>query len=278
MQMCSSQMKMNFPLKSSVEKRRRFGGNPLWWIVGIFTLLFFVGYLFSSAFYGAVQTAVAPIFSGRLATLSGLGRVGEFFSTRHGLIGENELLKAQIMALELQVIDYEHIRSENDALQSVVGRGSATSTDRILARVVSKPPQAPYDVFIIDQGTADGVFTGSQVLLSDTILVGYVDEASAHSARVVLFSDDGEQTPAELSRTGASFELVGSGAGNMRLTVPLETDVQWGDALVHPQFSSAIIGNVYYIDTESQTSFKTAHIRVPFSVFSAKWVWVQRQE
>jgi hypothetical protein len=68
--------------------------------------------------------------------------------------------------------------------------------------------------------------------------------------------------------------LEGRGGGTLALTVPVETDLAWGDVIVYPQFSSRIIGMVYYIDTESQTSLKTAYVRVPSNVFSTKWIWV----
>ncbi len=70
--------------------------------------------------------------------------------------------------------------------------------------------------------------------------------------------------------------LSGAGGGNITLEVPKDTDVLWGDVFVYPGIAPSVLGSVYYIDNNSQSAFKTVYIRVPGNLFSAQWVFVEK--
>jgi len=142
--------------------------------------------------------------------------------------------------------------------------------------VLSKPPRSPYDTFVIDIGSEDNVSLGDRVYISDNNIIGLIKNMTPHTSLVELFSNGNLEQEATLSRTGASFVLKGLGGGNLELEVPKDTDVIWGDVFLYPRFSPSMIGSAYYIDTNSQSSFKKIFIRVPGNVFSAKYVFVEK--
>ena len=150
-----------------------------------------------------------------------------------------------------------------------------TSKSRVLSRVLSKPPYSPYDTFVVDVGSNEGILQGSKVYLSDNIIIGVVKNVTSQTTLVELFSSGSLKQEAVLSRTGESFTLVGQGGANFKIEVPKDTDILWGDVFVYPNMQHYVLGSVYYIDVNSQSSFKTVYLRIPGNVFSVQYVFVE---
>ena len=93
---------------------------------------------------------------------------------------------------------------------------------------------------------------------------------------VSLFSSSGVKQQGILSRTGSSYTLEGNGGANFKLEVPKDTDVLWGDVFLYPGTEQSVVASVYYIDTDSQSSFKTIYLRIPGNVFATRSVFIER--
>ena len=199
-----------------------------------------------------------------------------FFVFKYSLITENLVLKDEVAALTLKTIDYDILLKENEDLKNEFGR--VNKRDRILSWILSKPPVSPYDTLVIDVGSNEGVTLGSKAYISDSIIVGVVTSVTSHTSLVKLFSSGGDRQEATVSRTGATFEIIGEGGANFKLEVPKDTDILWGDNFLYPDSSSSVIGSVYYIDETSQSSFKTIYLRIPGNVFSSKHVFIEKRE
>jgi cell shape-determining protein MreC len=167
------------------------------------------------------------------------------------------------------------LSKEFEDLKNQFSRKDGTSSG-IVSRVLSEPPYSPYDTLVIDAGSSEGVSLGDQVYVSDNIIVGMIKNVTPHTSLVELFSNGANEQEATLARTGATFVLKGAGGANMKLEVPKDTDVIWGDIFLYPKLSPSTIGSVYYIDVNSQSSFKTVYIRMPGNVFSVKYVLIEK--
>ncbi len=287
-------MKMNFLRRN---KPARNGLSAYVWIIIVFILLSCMAFIFPRATRTVFTTLARPLWVAHDGMISDVNFIGNYFVSKNALLNENAALHMQVTALQLTSADYDALTAENQELKSMLGRneigvstlvttGSSTAptisvtppnaTDRILARILAKPPQSPYDTFVLDAGSADGVLLGRKVFMSDTLLVGIITDVTPHTALVTLFSADGQKTTAENSRTGASFELDGQGGANFALIVPKDTDILWGDTFVYPALSSEIMASVYYVDTPSGSSFKTIYLRITQNIFSAQWVFVEK--
>jgi hypothetical protein len=117
---------------------------------------------------------------------------------------------------------------------------------------------------------------GSRVYMSDTIVVGTITSVAPRTSVVQLFSTGGLKQQATLARTGATYELVGSGGANFQLEVPKETDVALGDTFLYPNSSISVLAIVYDIDNGSQSSFKKVYLRIPGNIFSSQWLFVDK--
>lgn len=217
-----------------------------------------------------------PLWSIGNVISSPFSKIKNYFVFKSSLVEENLKLEDELNALKIKELDYDTLSKENESLKAELGRDK--SSERVLAAVLSKPPRSPYDTLVLDVGSEDGIAPGSKVYFGENIIVGLVRNITPHTSLVSLFSTSNEKQEAILSRTGASFVLNGKGGENFQFEVPKDTDILWGDVFMYPGLASNVIASVYYIDTNSQSSFKTVYLRIPANVFSAKYFFVGKSQ
>ena len=264
---------MNYLLKSKPKSTNRIKVIS---IISLFLLLSLSAFLFPNALRGVAYYVSRPLWATRDFTVNTIGEVSDFFISKSSLVAETISLRAELADLKLKEVDYDALSKENQDLQNQLGRKD--STDTIISRVLSRPPLSPYDTFVIDVGSTEGVAVDSKVYYSDNIIIGSVVSVTSNTSLVKLFSSGNEKQEATLERTGASFILSGLGGSNLELEVPKDTDILWGDVFTYPGIKPSVIGSVYYIDDNSQSAFKTVYIRVPGNMFSAQWLFVEKTQ
>ncbi len=262
---------MNYLLKN--KPKSQYKGRIIL-ISALFVVLSALAYIFPNGVRTVMYEVSRPLWLVSSIVVKPFSGIGGYFSFKSTLVNRNTALEEEISSLKLKEVDYDLIAKENQDLKNQLGR--KTVSDRIASRILSKPPISPYDTLVIDTGSTEGVSLGDKVFSAENIIVGIVTNVTPHTSLVRLFSSGGEKQESILSRTGTSFVLVGNGGANLFVEVPKDTDVLWGDVFVYPGISASTIGTVYYIDTNSQSSFKTVYIRVPGNVFTTKWVFVER--
>lgn len=243
-------------------------------IVSFYIFLSLFGFLFGSFWRSATWTISRPLWATGDYIITPFSSIIGYFSLQSSTIQKNVALEEEIASLKVRLLDYEILVKENQNLKNELGRGS--NSEKMISAILSKPPRSPYDTLVIDAGSEDGVVAGNRVYIGENIIVGLVTNITPRTSLVNLFSAGGEKQEVVLSRTGASFELEGQGGANFKVEVPKDTDILWGDTFVYPGVSQSILAVVYYIDTDSQSSFKTIYLRVPTNVFSSKYVFIQK--
>jgi rod shape-determining protein MreC len=236
-------------------------------------VLFIFSYLFPNFLRSNFSTISKPIWLIRDSVSKSSSNLFGFFTSKSNLISENSALKEEIEVLKLKQLDYNLILKENQELKNI---SAEKKSNFILARVLSKPPVSPYDSLVLDIGTSQGIKKGSKVFLSNNVVIGFVTEITENTSLVELFSKGDTKHNFVLERTGASYDISGMGGFNMMVLMPKDADVLWGDTFVYPGENLATVGNVYYIDTNSQSSFKGVYIKIPTNVFQTKWVYVEK--
>lgn len=264
---------MNYLLKSK-PKNKHWGKTIS--VIVLFCLICAFAFLFSNFTRNAFFTISRPLWFVRDGITRSVSNIKGYFVFKNSLISENSSLKDEVANLKLKEIDYGVLSKEFEDLKNQLGR-KGENFPSIVSRVLSKPPSSPYDTLVIDVGSSDGVSLGNKVYISDNIIIGSVKNVTPHTSLVGLFSTGGNEQEATLSRTGASFVLKGLGGADLELEVPKDTDIVWGDVFLYPKFSPSMIGSVYYIDTNSQSSFKKIYIRIPGNIFSIKYVFVENK-
>jgi rod shape-determining protein MreC len=129
---------------------------------------------------------------------------------------ENKRLRAQINQLQTQVIQDESAVQENVQLRQQLqyhGPTSVASFRRVSAAVQTNPQNVDQSVTIA-AGSADGVTAGSVVVSSSFGLVGVVDRAFAHVARVTLLTDSQSAVTAIDLTSPTAIGIIQSGGSS----------------------------------------------------------------
>lgn len=266
-------MKMIYLLKS---KSKNSYPWKIIFIIVIFILLSLFGFLFPSFSRSTAFLLGRPLWFWSEGVVKPFNTVQDFFIFKNRLISRSLSLEDEVTALKLKVVDYDILLKENQDLKNKLGRGFSSA--RLFTKVLSKPPRSPYDTFVVDLGSNAGVQIGDKVYLSENVILGEIKSVTSATSIFELFSSGSGKVEAILSRTGASFILQGKGGANFELEIPKDTDVLWGDSFIYPGLSLSVIGSVYYIDTNSQSSFKTIYLRVPGNVFQVQSVFVEKTQ
>ncbi|MBP6860517.1 MAG: hypothetical protein KBC38_03095 [Candidatus Pacebacteria bacterium] len=150
--------------------------------------------------------------------------------------------------------------------------GSRTEPAKgVVAYVIARPPQSPYDALVIDQGSDAGVGVGGLVTGAGGIPLGRVASVTRASARVLLLSAPGVLTEAWAGEARIALALTGAGAGAFTANAPREATVLEGDSIYVAAAGSLPIGVIRRVDTDPADPSKTVYIDPitnPFSISS----------
>lgn len=234
-------------------------------------LVIFVGILFTVRMVapGAITTVASPAWKGSSRLSAAAGTVFSF-STRAELMRErddfsakNADLTAQNAALAARVAD----------LTALLGTRTE-APQGILASVLARPPVAPYDVLVIDQGSADGVTEGALAFGQGGTPIGTVASVSTHSARVTLYSARGIQTAAWAGATRVPITLTGDSAGAFEASIAKDAGVVSGDSVYVASSGAFPIGVITNIESDPSSPDVALDIRPYTNPFSLTWVTI----
>jgi rod shape-determining protein MreC len=241
-------------------------------IAGVVLLLFILGIIsWSGGFFHRVGL---PFWKTEKVITDKLAISREVTRTKVSVFIENESLKNKIAEQEARMADYQLIKDENDQLKSLLGR-LPTKNNFILGTVLVKPNRSPYDTIIIDIGSSVGLVEGEQVFVSGEIPIGEIVKVYENTSLVMLYSNPDQKTEAIISGSNATVELIGRGAGNFEMIVPLDLATEKGTNVVLPSLNSKIIAVIESVLSNQTDSVKKVLLRSPVNIFQLKWVEVK---
>src|SRR5579872_6973229 len=190
--------------------------------IGIFVFLFLLRTFFSPFFSSLIYKMAYPFWQVRGAAavqsqdLSlGVTSKSTLENQIQSLEDENYSLKASNIELTAELAGFS-----NTTLAATI----ASKRQGVLAKVVSRPPYAPFDTFVLDEGQTSGITEGGDAYVGDNIFIGTVTESEKDHSTVTLFSSGLSTTQAVVLRTGEPVSLHGSGGGNFEMTLPKDFD------------------------------------------------------
>jgi len=238
----------------------------------ILVAIFIFGAIVFRFIAAPIVSIVTPIWKAENKLMSTLRNSVAFFSSQKSLVAEIASLKERLYFMETEILSLSNGRVQEEVLFDLLGRKERA--EEVVAAVLSRPSQTPYDVIIIDAGSSDSISVGSQVLLPEGPILGLVSEVFPTSAKVKLFSANGEETNAILERNQLPITLMGTGGGNFRLALPRDVEIEKGDRILFPDISSRLVATVGEIVTKPTDSFKEVLARSPTNIFSFRFVFV----
>ncbi len=221
---------------------------------------------------GTLVTVATPFWKTGSMLSAGVGNAGSFFTDkasltqdRDRLLLENAAYFAKAAALEARVADLEQLLgSRTDA-----GPG-------ILAGVLARPPVSPYDLLVLDQGSAEGVTVGMRASGPGGMPLGTVESVMPHASRVLLYSTPAEETESWIGEARIPVTLMGEGAGSMSAVVAREAGIVVGDLVYAAGPGALPVGSVIAVDNDPSSPRSRVDIRPLFNPFSVTWVTLSR--
>jgi len=216
------------------------------------------------------------------------------------LLAENESLKTQLAALNVQQQSIQAVANDNSELLALLGRpdassvaasniqsatstGTASSTPisylksmpgRILAAVLVRPPQAAYDELLIDIGADRGISYGAKVYAPGNILIGSTTDILGQTSKVKLFSSPGEIYSVLIGSGRIPATAVGRGGGQYQAEVPQASKINQGDTVSDSSISDAPFGIVTAVLANPADPFETVLFAPSVNIYQLRWVLV----
>lgn len=203
-------------------------------------------------------------------------RMADVWSLSKGeLVAQIDALKAENEQLVLTKTNLEKEKSES-LVWSTLFAETYTVDSLIRTLIISKPNQSPYDTFILDAGSVDGVREGAIVTIDTTAILGHIDSVQEYTSTAVLFSSPRVETVARLERSNSDVTLVGTGGGNMVVEIPKEIETALGDRVLLPAFHNKVIGIIRDITLDDRDANKKLYITLPTNILTLDHVFVEK--
>jgi rod shape-determining protein MreC len=211
-----------------------------------------------------VSGPVVYVFSGISNTFQ---NIGGFFGTLDRLPEENQVLSQRVEELESQVTELEELRLENSQLRFELDLEEKTGFDLLDATKISSESVTTSSVITINVGSNKGVEPGMPVIVSQSLLVGYVDEVFESTSRVVLLLDPEIEIHAMLQSTREDGIVRGQtlGQGLVMELIEKTATIEEGERIITSAVNETLppgllIGYVRNVELDSEGIFLTADV------------------
>lgn len=263
-------MKMQSSLKGSRRSRTVFSSVGGGIIVGLacIALLIFLLRLFAPA---AVNGLARPFWGLGTSLTAAVGNGTSQFQNNGALVAQRDQLAAENAALRAENVA---LATKAHDLQVTLGTRTEPAKE-IVAGVLARPPVAPYDVLIVDQGSTSGVAVGAPAFGPGGTPVGRVKDLTATTARIVLYSASNTTTEGWIGAGRVPVTLTGIGSGGFEATLPKDAGIVAGDGVFVPGPGALPIGTVARIDSDPSSPTVVLHIHPYVNPFSILWVTIQ---
>ncbi|NNM81481.1 MAG: rod shape-determining protein MreC [Burkholderiales bacterium] len=204
-----------------------------------FTLLSLL-FLISDAHYRyldvlriGIETATYPLQRLVMAPVDLARGVGSYLHAQNSLVGENVILKQQILENRAELLRMESLRRENDHLRRLFESAKKIRNPAVMAEIIYGARDPFSRKVIVDKGSFSHVREGSAVI-DDSGLIGQVLRAYPWASEVSLITDKDHPTPVEVMRNGLRAVVFGFGSSNLLdlRYLSTNTDIREGDVLV----------------------------------------------
>ena len=218
-----------------------------------------------------VQTALQPIH----ATVGWWQRseavLPNLFRERARLTDEIATLEQQVAELSQADLTRQRLFTENQRLRSLLG---VTTSNRIAAGVIARPPELPYDLLQIDQGAQAGVAVGAPVFIGADQVIGQVVHVAPQYAFVELITTANVRATAFITGPDLIAEVVGLGGGVARVRVPQGVPLREGDLVQLPSIEPGIFGRITLVENRPTQPEQYGYIALPIPLQSLHTVAV----
>lgn len=209
--------------------------------------------------FSPVFRAADTLAAGNHSFLASFGDVSELSARNEELLKENAALASENQMLR-----------QNSAQVSALL--DATKASGVVAGVVARPPESPYDTLVLAAGAKSGVTVGMEAFGAGGVPIGMVSSVLDDFSRVTLFSAPGAITNGWVGRMSVPLIIKGAGAGTMNASVAHDAGIVVGDIVFAPGPGQLPIGSIVRVDSDPLSPSVTLRIMPAENPFSIAWV------
>ncbi|MAZ56237.1 hypothetical protein CL653_00390 [bacterium] len=199
--------------------------------------------------------------------------IPHYFKTHTAAARRIEELENQMLEDKVGHLTIERLRFENGSLRGMVGEGSG---DRVLASVLLRPNQVPYDSLVLDKGRSSGVEENAPVYLADDVVVGFVSRVFKNSSVVTLVSTPKLESTVYVVGPNIYTTAVGVGGGILQIGVPQDIALNVGDMVILPTIHSGVFGQITHIEKDPSAPEQFGYVSLPVNLNSLYLVTIGR--
>lgn len=190
---------------------------------------------------GVVSFANGTVFSVSNWLYNSTGTIPSYFRDRNKLQAEITELKSKIASYDGDRKTLANLQAENQHLFSLV---SSSTSPRLLANIIGRPPQLPFDALLIDVGSRDGIREDSIIYINGSQAIGLVARVYPESSLVALASSPGVESSVFVIGPDVYALAEGDGGGILKVSVPQGVPLERGDLVVVPALGSGVYGSI----------------------------------
>ena len=237
-------------------------------------LLLFCLYVAPVLVRGVVAVVWYPFESARLWVAESGSSLPQYLRERGELLSELEALKVTNALDQGTENTIRKLQVENNELRT---RSGAVPEDRLLARVVGRPNQLPYDMLMLDRGAQHGVVLQAPVFLGTDQVIGFVSKVNEKTSLVTLITTAGFTASAYVLGPNIYTYAEGMGGGVLRVRVPQGILLQVGDLVVFPAIDSGVYGEVSSVETAPTQPEQHGYVSTSIPLQSLYYVSIGRE-
>jgi cell shape-determining protein MreC len=265
---------MKTPYSGSYRQQNAYRTTIFWG--GLSVVVVLVLLLVRIALPGVFVSLTTPLAGSGTSMAAGVGNVFSGFNSKQKLASENSSLTEQNLEL---TNENTVLSARTQDLTKLLGGTSSTGLgtgDELLAGVLARPPESPYDTLTISSGSADGVTLNATVFAQGGIPIGSIKHVYTHSAQASLYSTPGRSTDGWVGEDRTPLTITGAGSGAFTSSIPKTSSVIVGDSVYVPGPGAVPIGTVIRIDSDPASPTVTLQIQPLVNLFTVTWVDVSR--
>jgi cell shape-determining protein MreC len=207
-----------------------------------------------------------PLARSARALTSSARIISKSFTDAGELSKRNEQL-----ILENQILTHEN----KIFLERLQDLAPVESLQGVLAGVLMRPPESPYDTLVLSSGSAEGILEGMGVFSVGGVPLGVITEVTNDFSRAALLSSSGMVTRGWIGEERVPIELYGTGGGALRARLPRAVTVVAGAQVFAPGPGALPFGVVSRVDDDPSAPDITLRITPSANLFSLTWVVVR---
>jgi cell shape-determining protein MreC len=227
--------------------------------------------IFHSILSGPVSVFNNIVFTTSNWLYNSTGTIPSYFRDRNDLREEISDLKSKVAGYDGDRKTVSSLIEENKHLKLLL---SSTDEPRILANIIGRPPQLPFDAILVDIGSNDGIKENAIAYIHDNKAIGIVARVYPNSSLVALATSPGVESSVYVIGPDIYATAFGDGGGVLRVEVPQGVILEEGNPVVVPAISSGVYGLISSVVSVPTEPVQVGYVTVGTPIQSLRSVTI----